>query len=538
MTDSAGNLIGEIERLKALLAAESAAKQQIAGERDAALAERDRYATQNERLTHMLRQLRRNHFGRKSEKLDSDQLNLGLEDLEMAIASGEAAAEKTDATLKASRTRERKVNRGHLPAHLPREEVVIEPPSTTCPCCGGDLHAIGEDRSERLDKIPAQYRVVVTRRPKYACRSCEKVGADETAGVIQASAPPRLIEGGLPTEELVADVVVQKYAWHLPLYRQSQMMMADGIHIDRSTLAHWVGFAAFELMPVYDRLVATLKASTKLFADETRCPVLDPGRGKTKTGYLWAIARDDRPWGGADPPAVAYMYAPGRGEVHAERHLAGVTGVLQVDGYVAYKKLSDPNRVGGPLLLANCWGHFRRLFYDIAKGGNAPIATEALVRIAALYAIEDEIRGRSADERRTVRQARTKPLVDKLEVWLNEQLARLSKGSTIAKVIRYGLNHWAGLCRFLDDGRIEIDSNTVERSMRGIALGRKNALFAGSDEGAANWAAIASLIETCKLNGVSPHAWLADTLTKLVNRWPQSRIDELLPWAYAKTAAA
>jgi transposase len=538
MTDSAGNLIGEIERLKALLAAESAAKQQIAGERDAALAERDRYATQNERLTHMLRQLRRNHFGRKSEKLDGDQLNLGLEDLETVIASGEAAAEKADATLKASRTRERKVNRGHLPAHLPREEVVIEPPSTTCPCCGSDLHAIGEDRSERLDKIPAQYRVVVTRRPKYACRSCEKVGADETAGVIQASAPPRLIEGGLPTEALVADVVVQKYAWHLPLYRQSQMMMADGIHIDRSTLAHWVGFAAFELMPVYDRLVATLKASTKLFADETRCPVLDPGRGKTKTGYLWAIARDDRPWGGADPPAVAYMYAPGRGEVHAERHLAGVTGVLQVDGYVAYKKLSDPNRVGGPLLLANCWGHFRRLFYDIAKGGNAPIATEALVRIAALYAIEDEIRGRSADERRTVRQARTKPLVDKLEVWLREQLARLSKGSTIAKEIRYGLNHWAGLCRFLDDGRVEIDSNTVERSIRGIALGRKNALFAGSDEGAANWAAIASLIETCKLNGVSPHAWLADTLTKLVNRWPQSRIDELQPWAYAKTAAA
>ena len=531
MTDSTGDLIGEIERLKALLAAERAEKQQIAGERDTAVAERDRYAAQNERLAHMLRQLRRNHFGRKSEKLDDDQLNLGLEDLETAIASGEAAAEKADATLRASRTRERKVNRGNLPAHLPREEVVIEPPSTTCPCCGGDLHVIGEDRSERLDKIPAKYRVIVTRRPKYACRTCERTGADETAGIIQAPAPARLIEGGLPTEALVADVVVQKYAWHLPLYRQSQMMMAEGIHIDRSTLAHWVGYAAFELMPVYDRLVANLKASTKLFADETRCPVLDPGRGKTKTGYLWAIARDDRPWGGTDPPAVAYMYAPGRGEVHAERHLAGVTGVLQVDGYVAYKRLSDPNRVGGPLLLANCWGHFRRLFYDIAKGGNAPIATEALVRIAALYAIEDEIRGRSAGERHAVRQARTKPLVDKIEIWLKEQLARLSKGSTIAKEIRYGLNHWTGLSRFLDDGRVEIDSNTVERSMRGIALSRKNALFAGSDEGAANWAAIASLIETAKLNHVNPHAWLTDTLTKLVNRWPASRIDELMPWA-------
>ncbi|MGE0764980.1 MAG: IS66 family transposase [Hyphomicrobiaceae bacterium] len=536
MPDSLDDLPDDIARLKAIILAERAGKARL--------------ADQNDRLLHMLRQLRRNHFGRKSEKLEPDQLDLGLEDLETAIASGEAAAEKANATLKASRTRERKVNRGHLPAHLPREEVVIEPTSASCPCCGGALHVIGEDRSERLDKIPAKYRVIVTRRPKYACRSCEKIGADETAGVIQAPAPARLIEGGLPTEALVADVVVQKYAWHLPLYRQSQMMAAEGIHIDRSTLAHWVGFAAFELMPVYDRLVANLKASTKLFADETRCPVLDPGRGKTKTGYLWALARDDRPWGGgADasghpkhpgtgPPAVAYMYATGRGEVHAERHLAGFAGTLQVDGYVAYKKLGDPNRIGGPLRLANCWGHFRRLFYDIAKGGNAPIASEALVRIAALYCVEEEIRGRSADERRAVRQARTKPLVDKLEVWLREQLARLSKGSTLAKEIRYGLNHWQGLSRFLDDGRIEIDSNTVERSMRPIALSRKNALFAGSDEGATNWAAMASLIETCKLNGVNPHAWLSDTLTKLVNRWPQSRIDELLPWGYVKDTTA
>jgi transposase len=524
MTESADDLPDDIERLKAMLLAERA--------------EKVRLANHNERLLHMLRQLRRNHFGRKSEKLTEDQLHLGLEDLETAIASGEAATGKADATLKASRTRERRVNRGNLPAHLPREEVVVEPESKSCPCCGSDLHVIGEDTSERLDKIPARYRVIVTRRPKFACRTCERTGADETAGIIQAPAPARLIEGGLPTEALVADVVAQKYAWHLPLYRQSQMMAADGIHIDRSTLAHWVGFAAFELMPVYDRLVANLKASTKLFADETRCPVLDPGRGKTKTGYLWAIARDDRPWGGTDPPAVAYMYAPGRGEVHAERHLAGVTGVLQVDGYVAYKRLSDPKRTGGPILLANCWSHFRRQFYDIAKGGNAPIATEALVRIAALYAIESEIRGRSAEERRAVRQSRSRALVDNLEDWFKRQLARMSKGSTLAKEIRYGLNHWAGLCVFLDDGRVEIDSNTVERSMRGIALGRKNALFAGSDEGAENWAAIASLIETCKLNAVNPHDWMTDTLTKLVNRWPQSRIDELMPWAYAKAGAA
>jgi transposase len=469
MTDSTNDLPNDTQRLKALVLAERAQRRQIAGERDAAVAERDRYAAQNERLLHMLRQLRRNHFGRKSEKLDADQLNLGLEDLETAIASGEAAAEKADAALKASRKAVRKVNRGHLPAHLPREEIIVDPPGKTCLCCGGDLHVIGEDRSERLDKVPAKYRVIVTRRPKYACRTCEKTGADNTAGIIQAPAPSRLIEGGLPTEALVADVVVSKYAWHLPLYRQAQMMAAEGIEIDRSTLAHWVGLAAFELRPLYDRLVANLKASTKLFADETRCPVLDPGRGKTKAGYLWALARDDRPWGGSDPPAVAYMYAPGRGAEHAVRHLAGFSGTLQVNGYVAYKALlparsdspagSRPERANAGIMLAHCWSHFRRLFYDIAKGGNAPIASETLVRIAALYAIEDEIRGRSADERRAVRQARTKPLVDALQAWLKQQLARLSMRSTLAKVIRYGLNHWAGLCRFLDDGRIELDSN-------------------------------------------------------------------------------
>jgi len=522
MTDSADDLPNDIERLKALLLAERSEKAQL--------------ANQNERLLHMLRQLRRNHFGRKSERLSEEQLNLGLEDLETAIASGEAAAESASATLKRTRTRERSVNRGHLPAHLPREEVIIEPPSKSCPCCGGDLHAIGEDRSERLDKIPAKYRVIVTRRPKYACRSCEKTGSERIAGIIQAAAPARLVEGGLPTEALVTDVVVSKYAWHLPLYRQSQMMATEGIEIDRSTLAHWVGFAAFELRPVYERLIALLKRSGKLFADETRCPVLDPGRGKTKTGYLWAIARDDRPWGGTDPPAVAYMYAPGRGGEHAIRHLAGFSGTLQVDAYIAYKQLTDPKRIGGPLVLANCWGHFRREFYDIAKDGNAPIATETLQRIAALYAIEDDIRGCPADERRSERQTWSKPLVEALETWLKVQLARLSKGSTLAKAIRYGLNHWHGPCRFLDDGRVEMDSNTVERSIRPLALNRKNALFAGSDEGAGNWACLASLIECCKLNDVNPHAWMTDTLTKLVNRWPASRIDELMPWVYVKAA--
>jgi transposase len=389
---------------------------------------------------------------------------------------------------------------------------------------------IGEDVSERLDRIPAKLRVIVTRRPKYACRAC-------TDGVTQAPAPARLIEGGMPTEALVADVLVSKYAWHLPLYRQAQILETEGISIDRSTLANWVGFAAFELAPLHDRLVAMLKSSAKLFADETRCPVLDPGRRRTKTGWLWALARDDRPWGNTAPPAVAYLYAPGRGVEHAVRHLAGFSGVLQVDGYTVYKALTDPKRAGALPTLAFCWAHWRRRFYEIAKGGNAPIAEEALARIGRLYEIDADIRGRSADERHADRQARSKPIVDDLKPWLDQQLRRVSKTATIAKDIRYGLGHWEGLTRFLDDGRIELDNNTVERSIRPIALNRKNALFAGSDEGGVNWAIIASLVETCKLNDVNPHAWLTDTLTKLVNRWPASRIDELMPWHYAKADA-
>jgi transposase len=494
-------------------------------------AEVERLTEQNERLDHIITVLQRAHFGRKSERIGTEQMALALEDVETAFGAEDAVAEKNNEIVRREGTSNRRANRGHLPPHLPREEVVIEPEAKTCPCCGGALHVIGEDVSERLDKVPARLRVIVTRRPKYACRSC-------TDGVVQAPAPSRLIPGGLPTEALVADVLEAKYANHLPLYRQAQIFAREGVHLNRATLAHWVGFAAAELEPVHARLVEILKRSPKLFADETSCPVLDPGRGRTKTGYLWAIARDDRPWGGTDPPAVAYIYAPGRGGEHAVAHLAGFSGILQVDGYVAYDALTKAKRVGGPLMLAFCWSHFRRRFYDLANGGNAPIATEALQRIGELYKIEADIRGRSADERRAQRQSRTKPLIESLKTWLEKQLARVPGRSTIAKDIRYGLSHWEGLIRFLDDGRIEIDSNTVERSIRPIALNRKNALFAGSDEGGANWAIVASLIETCKLNGVHPHTWLTDTLTKLVNLWPASRIDELMPWPYAKPVSA
>jgi transposase len=528
-------LPNDVASLKALILAGRADTAELSAERDR-LVEREailaaevaRLSAQNERLDHIIRVLRRAQFGRSSERISEDQMRLALEDVETAFAVEDGRIEKQSEIARREGVNGRRANRGSLPKHLPREEIVIEPEAKACPCCGGALHVIGEDVSERLDKIPARLRVIVTRRPKYACRSC-------TDGVVQAPAPARLIACGLPTEALVTDVLVAKYADHLPLYRQSQMLAREGVLIDRSTLAHWVGFAAVELEPIYTHLVVNLKASSKLFADETRCPVLDPGRGKTKTGYLWAIARDDRPWGGTDPPAVAYLYAPGRGAEHAVRHLAGFSGVLQVDGYAAYDALTAPQRVGGPVTLAFCWSHFRRRFYEIAKGGNAPIAGEVLERIGKLYGIEAEIRGRSADERRSVRQAHTRPLIDDLKVWLTDQLRRVSGRSPIAEAMRYGISHWDGLVRFLDDGRIEIDTNAVERAIRPIALNRKNALFAGSDDGGENWAIIASLIETAKLNGVNPQTWLAETLTKLVNRWPQRRIGELMPWAYSST---
>jgi transposase len=488
----------------------------------------------NTKLEHIVAELRRAQFGRKSERITDEQLALALDELETAAAKAEAEAEKADPERKAAGTRKRRASRDEKLDHLPHEEVVIEPESKTCPCCGGELHAIGEDVSKRLDKVPAKVRVIVTRRPKYACRTCEKTGADEVAGIIQAPAPARLVEGGLPTEAFVADVVVSKYADHLPLYRQSQILERQGVRIERSTLAQWVGHASAELQPLHDHLLGQLKASPKLFCDETRCPVLDPGRGKTKTGYLWAIARDDRPWGSSDPPAVVYAYAPGRGGMHAVKLLGGFTGVLQVDGYAGYNALVNPARPGGSVTLAYCWSHLRRKFYEIYVGGHSPIATEALARIKQLYAIEDEIRGLPPELRRRARQDRSRAIIEALKPWFEQSLAAVPKGGKIGEALAYGLNHWDGLTRFLDDGRIEIDSNTVERSIRGVALNRKNALFAGHDLGAENWATIASCVETCKLNKVDPLAWMTDVLTKLVNRWPASKIDKLMPWAYAK----
>jgi transposase len=513
----AAPLPDDVAMLKALLLAERAMAAKLAG--------------QNEHLRAIVKELQRALFGRRSEKAaHPDQLQLALEDLEQAIAEGEAEVEKRDPARRAVPTPQRRGNRGALPKHLPRHEVVIEPDDQICPGCGGELHRIGEDVAERLDVIPAQFRVIVTCRPRYGCRACE-------SAVIQAPAPARLIEGGLPTEALVAHVLVSKYADHLPLYRQNQIYARQGIELDRSTLADWVGRAAGELRPLHERLFEHLKRSPKLFMDETRAPVLDPGRRRTKSGYLWAIARDDRPWGGGDAPAVAYLYAPGRGAEHAIGPLAGFSGILQVDGYAAYQALADPGRAGGPAMLAYCWSHVRRRFYEIAQGGNAPIAEAALQRINALYRVEAMIRGQAPEQRQVVRHEHSRPVLDDLRTWFDAQLAKVPRRARIAEAIRYALKLWSGLRLFLDDGRIEIDTNVVERAIRPIALNRKNALFAGSDQGGVHWGVIASLIETCKLNAVDPQVYLADVLSRLVNRHPASKIDQLMPWAYADPVA-
>ena len=488
------------------------------------------------RLQHLLDVLNRMHFGRRSEKMVPDQLLLTFEDTGIAMGEVEMIQEQSVEALETAgaapaRKRAPDASRPSLPAHLPRHEIEIAPGGCACSNCGGELHRIGEDRAERLDIVPAQYRVLVTVRPKMGCRSCGD-------GVSQARAPKHIVPGGLPSEALLADVLVKKYADHLPLYRQAQIMARQGVEIDRATLANWVGRAAGHLKPIVDLQKQQLLTSARLFVDETTAKVLAPSTGKTKTGYLWAMVRDDRPHGGADPPAIAYTYMSGRGGMWAAKLLGDYRGILQVDGYEAYGQFGKANRPGGLAVLAYCWAHVRRGFYDTAKGDGASIAQEALKRIGTLYEIEREIHGHSPGERLAVRQARSQPVIEDLRAWLEEKRRRMFSGSPTLKAINYALNHWTGLIRYLDDGRIDIDNNPVERSMRPVALQRKNALFAGHELGAENWAAIASLVETCKLLAINPNAYLADVLARIVMRADGDPLDDLLPCNWVDINAA
>jgi transposase len=473
-----------------------------------------------ERLRLIIQKLQRSQFGRRAERLDDDQLLFGFEDLNADIARAEAILPLT--TVKPSRLR---ADRPSLPAHLPREDIRLDLDHQTCPCCGGALHAIGETVSEMLDHVPARLRVIRICRPRYGCRAC--------GSIHQAPAPERPIAKGLASPGLLAHVLVAKYCDHLPLYRQSQIFARHGVEIDRSTLANWVGGACWWLEPLQARLATHVFGSTKLFADDTPIPVLDPGRGRTKTGRLWVYARDDRPWSGPEPPAAVYFYSPDRKSERPAAHLQDFRGVLQVDGYAGFERLTLP----GDIVLAACWAHARRKFYEVHQATDSPIAAEALKRIAELYAIETTIRGQTSIDRKDARQAKSLSLANAMKVWLEMQLGRVPPAGPLAEAIRYALARWPALTRFLDDGRIELDNNPVERAIRPIALGRKNHLFAGSDGGGVRWATVCSLIATAKLNNVEPFAWLRDVLQRMTDGHPASRLDELLPWNWQPTTA-
>lgn len=463
-----------------------------------------------EKLKIQIARLKRMSFGASSEKLA--QLELALEELETA----EAVAVEAIPEVKAEKVPPVRA----LPEHLPREEVVHQPVTGVCACpaCGGALRPLAADTHEMLDVVPVSWRVVRHVRPKYSCRACE--------AIVQAAAPVKAVARGRATFGTLAHVVVSKFDHHLPLYRQAEMMAAQGIGIDRATLAGWTGQAAALLDPIVSRIRDEGLKASKIHADDTPVPVLDPGRGRTALGRLWAYAVDNRACGAPTPPLVWYRFTPDRSGTHPQAELARFTGHLQADAYAGFDKLYASGRVTE----VACWAHFRRKIVDLHKARSTALTTDILARIAALYAIEGEVRGRPPDVRRRARQDRTTPLVAALRAVLDDAMRQLSPKSEMAKAIVYGLKLWSALVRFLDDGHLEIDNNIAERALRCVAVGRRNWLFAGSQVGGERAAAILTVIETCKANGVEPQAYIADVTAKIAADWPASRWDQLMPW--------
>ncbi|EQB30012.1 IS66 family transposase [Sphingobium ummariense] len=497
MSDAASSLLDKDARIAEL---------------EAALAARDSLIAA---LRVQLAQLRRMTFGQSSEKL-----SLQIEQLELALEELEGEAQLAGTRSSFADRNERPAPIRSLPAHLPREERRIEPAAGTCTCpdCGGALRPLGEDSDEMLDVLPVQWRVMRTVRPKYSCRSCEKI--------IQAPAPPKAIARGKASFATLAHVVVNKFDHHLPLYRQAEMMAAQGIDIDRSTLAGWAGQAAALLDPIVSRIREEGLKAGKIHADDTPVPMLDPGRGRTATARLWAYVVDDRASGVAGPALVWYKFTPDRSGIHPQTELKSFSGLLQADGYAGYDKLYEDGRVRE----VACWAHFRRKIFENHATSPTPLTTDLLERITQLYRHEADIRGQPPDVRRQHRQRHCKPLVDDLRTAIDDALRRLSPKSAMAKALAYGRKRWTALTRFLDDGYAEIDNNIAERAIRSIAIGRKNWLFTGSKAGGERAAAIYSIIETCKLNGVEPQAYIADVVEKIASNWPASRWDELMPW--------
>jgi transposase len=509
----------------AIIAAQREALAVAEARASAAEAEAKSRALEIEQLKYTIAKLRHEQYGQSSERSAVlEQLELKLSELEENASEAEAAAQLAAQRAKvAVRSFERRrPARRPLPAHLPRERIVYPSPSA-CPCCGGTLHKLGEDVTEMLEMIPRQWKVIEHVREKFSCRSCESI--------TQPPAPSHPIARGRAGPWLLAHILFAKYCLHLPLNRQSTTYAREGINLDVSTLADWVGAAAATLMPLVLLIRAHVFVAERIHADDTTVPVW--AIGKCRIGRLWTYVRDDRPFGGPDPPAAAFFYSPDRGGKHPEHHLAGYAGLMQADAYAGFNKLYEASRQPGPIIEAACWAHARRKFFDLARINKAPIAIAAVERIDALFAIEVEINGKPPAERKRVRTERSRPLVIALETWLRQQRRKLSANNEVAKAIQYSLNCWTALTRFLDDGRLCISNNAAERALRCIAVGRHNWTFAGSDEGGRRAAAIYTLIETCKLNDVDPQAWLADVLARLPDH-PAKRIDELMPWNWKR----
>lgn len=519
MREALHNLPDDVAELQAMIALRDA---QIAT-RDAKLSiletevrERDYWI---EKLKHQLAGLRHHRFGARSEALD--QLELTLEDEEIAQAVETPVGEDiTDAT---TDTPKGKPKRKPLPDHLDRNDIVLSP-GNECSACGGALKTLGEDITEELEYIPGRFVVNRIIRPRMACSCCETF--------CQAPLPSRPIEKGRPGPGLLAHVLVNKYCDHLPLYRQSQIFAREGLDLDRSTLADWVGKSAALLEPLARAIERHVLSGQAIFADDTPVRLLSPGAGKTKTARLWAYVRDERSWAGEAPPAAFYRFSRDRkGEQPAE-HLKNYTGWMHADGYSGFNELYRSGRVRE----VACMAHIRRKVVDVHKSQGSTIAEKIIRRIAALYGIEKEVRGQSPEDRAANRHKKARPLLDDLEHWLGDQLPKISGKSELAKAIRYALTRIKKLRPYLDHGILEIDNNCAERSMRCVALGRKNYLFMGSEGGGKSAAIAYTLIETAKLNGVDPQAWLTDTLARIADH-KINRIDELLPWRYAAEAA-
>ena len=485
-----------------------------------------------EKLKMQLAVLRRARFGRSSEKLDRDieQLELLIGELEEEQAEGAARAGAADpaAPQNQARSRERRQpGRKPLPPHLPRETVTHEPPCA-CPGCGGTVFSrMGQDEREVLEYVPSSFKVIRHVRPRLSCRACETV--------VQQPMPALPIERGRPGPGLIAHVLVSKYCDHLPLHRQAVIYAREGADLDRSTLADWVGQATFLLSPLAEAIGRHVRAGAALHADDTTVPVLAPGLGKTKTGRLWVLVRDERPWGSDAPPAAFYRYSADRRGIHAQALLGSCRGFLHADGYAGFDALYAPTTPAGDPLLVEvfCWSHARRKFYDVHHATASPIALEALQRIAALFAIEGSIRGQSPERRAAARREHAQPLLDELRAFLDTSLSRISGKSTLAQAIRYTLSRWAALSRYTADGRLEMSNNAAERAMKPPVLGRKNYLFCGSDAGGQRAACVYTILETCKMNGINPQAYLTDILGRIAD-YPIQQIDALLPWFWTQ----